>query len=143
MHPLSRILTSLTIVLAGFLFVPVAVALPGTGAVKLMPLPKPASALPLTNKQGVVADNATLKELIKQVGLRIRIGHGYYYPRRYYGYRRPYYSPSYRYGYRRHYRHYRRYPRYGRHRYSRRYKRYKRRRALRHLRRLLRHRLYY
>ncbi len=139
MPQLSRILTLLTIVFAGFLFVPVAMALPGTGAVKLTPLSKPASSLPLTNEQGAITDDATLKELIKQVGFRIRIGYGYSYPRRYYGYRR-HYAPSYRYGYKRHYH---RYPRYRRYRYSRRYKRYKKRRALRHLRRLLRHRLYY
>jgi len=142
MHPLSRILTSLTIVLAGFLFVPVALALPGAGAGKQMPVSKLVPSLPLTNEQGAIADDATLKELVKQVGFRIRIGYGRYYPR-YYGYRRHSYSPYYRYGYKRHYR---RYPRYGRYKYSRRYKRYKRykrRRALRQLRRALRRGYYY
>ena len=146
MHPLSKIFTSLTVVLAGFLFAPAAMALPGAGALKQMPVSTPLKALPLPTEQGAISDEAALDELVKQVGFRLRIGYGrrgHYYPR-YYGYRRHYYSPSYRYGYRRSYRRYPRYRTYRSYRRPYRYsRRYKKRRGLRRLRRLLRHRYYY
>lgn len=142
MNPFSRLCTSLAVVLAAFVFeagvsVPAALALPGAGLIKSLPI------APLANKS-VITEESRREGLVKKVGLRLRITYGGYgYPggiyrygrhRNYSGYNRRY-VPSYR------YRSYRAYPRYRTRRHYR-TRRYGRRHLRRHrlLRRFLRRR---
>ena len=140
MNPLFRMIASISIAFAGFVFVPAVNALPAAGSVKDRQLIK-------TDGAPTLQDESNLQDLVKQVGLRIYVGygrHGRYgrYRPRYYGYRRHYYP---RYSYRRHYyRPYRSYRSYRSYRRPYRFKRrYKSRRSLRRLRRALRHGRYY